>query len=168
MNTAATQERQGTGARSAVAPGVSPAVSSAEPRLDAARQAAPGNPSVSVVIPVFNEYDNLHDLVDQVAAAMAPLVSDGRTFELLLIDDGSNDDSRTLLAELAATRPWLLPLTLIRNYGQATALQAGFDHARGDYVVTLDGDLQNDPVEIPRLLAMLDADPKIDAVSGWR
>jgi glycosyltransferase involved in cell wall biosynthesis len=140
---------------------VVPAVAAAAPS-----EAAP--PAVSIVIPVYNEHDNLRDLVDQIETAMAPVVNAGRTFELLLIDDGSNDDSRTLLAQLAATRPWLQPLALIRNYGQATALQAGFDHARGDYIVTLDGDLQNDPVEIPRLLELLDANPGIDAVSGWR
>ncbi len=120
---------------------------------------------VSVVIPVYNEADNLAELVERVGAALAPT---GRAFELLLIDDGSNDGSRALLATLAAAHPWLRPLLLIRNYGQSTALQAGFDHAAGSLVVTLDGDLQNDPVEIPRLLAMMDAQPEIDVVSGWR
>ena len=126
------------------------------------------HPAVSIVIPVYNEHDSLRDLVDQIATALQPIVATGRSFELLMIDDGSSDGTRRVLAELAATRPWLRPLMLIRNYGQSTALQAGFDHAQGDYVVTLDGDLQNDPDEIPRLLAMLEADPKIDAVSGWR
>jgi glycosyltransferase involved in cell wall biosynthesis len=125
-------------------------------------------PAVSIVIPIFNEVENLRDLVDQIESVMAPSVAAGRAFELLLVDDGSSDESRPLLRELAGTRPWLRPLFLIRNYGQSTALQAGFDHARGDYIVTLDGDLQNDPTEIPRLVAMLENDPKIDAVSGWR
>jgi glycosyltransferase involved in cell wall biosynthesis len=120
---------------------------------------------VSVVIPVYNEAENLAELVDRVEAALAP---GGRSFELILIDDGSRDASGVLLATLAQTRPWLRPLTLIRNYGQSTALQAGFDHARGAYVVTLDGDLQNDPVEIPRLLQVLDARPEVDVISGWR
>jgi glycosyltransferase involved in cell wall biosynthesis len=122
-------------------------------------------PAVSIVVPVYNEAENLHDLVDEVQQAMA---AQPRSYELLLVDDGSRDGSRALLRELASTRPWLRPLSLIRNYGQSTALQAGFDHARGDYIVTLDGDLQNDPAEIPRLLALLDADPEIDVVSGWR
>lgn len=122
-------------------------------------------PTVSIVIPVYNEAENLRDLVDQVQQAMD---AQPRSYELLLVDDGSRDGSRALLRELAATRPWLRPLSLIRNYGQSTALQAGFDHARGDFIVTLDGDLQNDPIEIPRLLALLDADPDIDVVSGWR
>ena len=122
-------------------------------------------PAVSIVVPVYNEAENLHDLVDEVQQAMA---AQPRSYELLLVDDGSRDGSRALLRELASKRPWLRPLSLIRNYGQSTALQAGFDHARGDYIVTLDGDLQNDPAEIPRLLALLDADPEIDVVSGWR
>ncbi len=120
---------------------------------------------VSIVIPVYNEADNLHELVERVGAAMTPT---GRAFELLVVDDGSSDRSRAMLGELAGARPWLRPLLLIRNYGQSTALQAGFDHARGEVVVTLDGDLQNDPLEIPRLLDLLDADPGVDVVSGWR
>jgi glycosyltransferase involved in cell wall biosynthesis len=121
--------------------------------------------AVSVVIPVFNEAENLRELVERVGAALLPA---GRSFELLLIDDGSSDGSRALLRDLAREHAWLHPLLLIRNYGQSTALQAGFDHAAGDLVVTLDGDLQNDPVEIPRLLALMDASPEVDVVSGWR
>jgi len=126
---------------------------------------APQPVDVSVVIPVYNEADNLHELVERVGAALLPT---GRSFELLLIDDGSSDASREILGSLAAAHPWLRPLLLIRNYGQSTALQAGFDHAVGSLVVTLDGDLQNDPVEIPRLLDMMDEQPDIDVVSGWR
>jgi len=150
-----------------------------EPRGRAAPRPGPAAPAValhasarpaaavdvSVVIPVFNEAENLRELVERVGQALAPC---GRSFELLLVDDGSGDGSRALLAGLAGTYPWLRPLALIRNYGQSTALQAGFDHAAGDLVVTLDGDLQNDPVEIPRLLGLMDADPDIDVVSGWR
>jgi len=126
---------------------------------------APARPSVSIVIPVFNENENLPELVARIEAAMTPT---GRSFELILIDDGSSDGSRSSLAALARERPWLRPLALIRNYGQSTALQAGFDHALGELVVTLDGDLQNEPAEIPRLLQLLDADRSIDVVSGWR
>jgi len=122
-------------------------------------------PQVSIVIPVYNEAENLQELVTRVGAALGP---SGRSFELLLIDDGSSDASRTLLPALAAEHPWLRPLLLIRNYGQSTALQAGFDHARGQLIVTLDGDLQNDPIEIPRLLDLMDARPEVDVVSGWR
>jgi len=133
--------------------------------IEAARQPDAAPLEVSVVIPVYNEAENLGELVDRVEQALAPT---GRRFELLLVDDGSRDGSRAMLGELARGRPWLRPLQLIRNYGQSTALQAGFDHARGGLVVTLDGDLQNDPVEIPRLLELMDRRPEIDVVSGWR
>jgi len=120
---------------------------------------------VSIVIPVFNEGENLSELVARIGAAMLPTQ---RPFELILVDDGSTDDSRATLAKLAHDHDWLQPLQLIRNYGQSTALQAGFDHVRGELVVTLDGDLQNEPAEIPRLLELLDGDRSIDVVSGWR
>jgi glycosyltransferase involved in cell wall biosynthesis len=121
--------------------------------------------SVSIVIPVFNEHENLQELVARIEAAMTPTE---RAFELILVDDGSSDGSQSVLTALARERAWLRPLALIRNYGQSTALQAGFDHALGDLVVTLDGDLQNEPAEIPRLLELLDADRSIAVVSGWR
>jgi len=133
--------------------------------LAPSRPAALNGDSVSIVIPVYNEEANLADLVDKVAAAMAP---SGAAFELILVDDGSRDHSPALLQELAASRPWLKPLQLIRNYGQSTALQAGFDHAKGDFVVTLDGELQNDPGDIPGLLALMHERPHIDLISGWR
>lgn len=123
------------------------------------------DPSVSIVIPVYNEEANIRDLVEQIRQAMA---IQSRNFEAIIVDDGSSDRSRELLMAIATDNPWLHPLILIRNYGQSTALQAGFDHARGEYIVTLDGDLQNDPMEIPRLLDMLDHDAELDAISGWR
>jgi glycosyltransferase involved in cell wall biosynthesis len=132
---------------------------------EAARPSGPAVPQVSIVIPVYNEAENLPDLVERVHAAMAPT---GRSFELICSDDGSRDGSDHVLAELAATREWLQPVFLTRNYGQSSALQAGFDAARGDYIVTLDADLQNDPDDIPAMLERLDADPGIDMISGWR
>ena len=122
-------------------------------------------PQVSVVIPIYNEEDNLPDLVERVGAALSRT---GRAFELICVDDGSKDGSAALLAELAATRAWLKPLFLIRNYGQSAALQAGFDGARGEIIVTLDGDLQNDPDDIPRLLDLMDERQDVDVISGWR
>ncbi len=142
---------------------------SADNDAGAAARAASGpvakGSMVSIVIPVFNESENLHELVARIDAAMTPV---GRPFELILVDDGSTDDSRAVLAELARGHGWLRPLLLIRKYGQSAALQAGFDHVRGELVVTLDGDLQNEPGEIPRLLELLDSDRSIDVVSGWR
>ena len=122
-------------------------------------------PKVSIVIPVYNEEDNVAALVAQVGQAMLPT---NWSFELVLVDDGSRDKSAVKMAELAQTHPWLKCVYLIRNYGQSTALQAGFDEATGDYIVTLDGDLQNDPADIPQLINMLDQDSSIDCVSGWR
>ncbi len=133
--------------------------------LPTLRAAALSGESVSIVIPVYNEAANLRDLVDRVGAALAP---SGASFELILVDDGSSDGSAALLEEMAAARQWLKPLQLIRNYGQSVALQAGFDHARGDFIVTLDGDLQNEPDDIPRLLALMRDKPQIDVISGWR
>ena len=120
---------------------------------------------VSVVIPVFNEEANLGDLVARVGAAMQ---RSGRSFELILVDDGSRDGSAAALEALAAERPWLKPLYLIRNYGQSAALQAGFDAAQGELIATLDGDLQNEPDDVPELLKMMDERPDIDVISGWR
>jgi glycosyltransferase involved in cell wall biosynthesis len=123
------------------------------------------HPQVSVVIPIYNEEENVPDLVERVGTA---LLRSGRSFELICVDDGSRDDSAALLHELSAARAWLKPVFLIRNYGQSAALQAGFDQARGQIIVTLDGDLQNDPDDIPGLLDLLDERQDIDVISGWR
>lgn len=118
---------------------------------------------VSVVIPIYNEIENVDALVVRLEESLREL-----DFEAILVDDGSRDGTGARLAELAASRPWLKPIYLARNYGQSTALQAGFDAARGTVIVTLDGDLQNDPADIPRLLKMLDEEPDTDILSGWR
>jgi len=120
---------------------------------------------VSVVIPIYNESASLAQLVERVGAALR---ATGRAFELICVDDGSRDDSAAVLERLAAERAWLKPLYLIRNYGQSAALQAGFDAAQGEIIVTLDGDLQNDPDDIPGLLKILDERPEVDVISGWR
>lgn len=120
---------------------------------------------VSLIAPIYNEYDNLPELVERVRAVMS---NQPYAWEFICVDDGSRDGSDRLLRELAVSRPWLKPYFLRRNYGQSTAMQAGFDHAQGEILVTLDADLQNDPADIPRLLAMLDAHPEIDIISGWR
>ena len=120
---------------------------------------------VSIVIPVYNEEANLADLVARVGTAM---LRSGKRFELICVDDGSRDGSAAALEALAANHSWLKPLYLIRNYGQSAALQAGFDAAQGEIIVTLDGDLQNEPDDVPELLKLLDAQPEIDVISGWR
>ncbi len=121
--------------------------------------------NVSVVIPIYNEEANVAELVARVGAA---LQRTGKSFELICVDDGSRDGSTAVLEALAAERPWLKPLYLIRNYGQSAALQAGFDAAQGEIIVTLDGDLQNEPDDIPVLLKILDERPEVDVISGWR
>lgn len=130
-----------------------------------APQAVVEAPAVSIVVPMYNESESVADLVDRVEQAMAP---SGWSFELIAVDDGSRDGTPALLRQLAASRPWLRPVCLARNYGQSTGLQAGFHRVRGRYVVTLDADLQNDPLDIPMLLERLESDPDIDSVSGWR
>lgn len=121
--------------------------------------------AISVVIPIYNEAANVNNLVDRVGEALART---GKSFELICVDDGSKDDSAHILAELAERTPWLQPRFLMRNYGQTAALQAGFDIARGQYIVTLDGDLQNDPDDIPGLIEKMENSPEVDMISGWR
>ena len=118
---------------------------------------------LSIVVPIYNEVDNLRPLCQRVHAVLAPL---DWSYELVLIDDGSRDGSSELLAELHAEDDTLKVLRFRRNFGQTAALAAGFEYAHGDVIVSLDGDLQNDPVDIPRLLAKLDEG--YDLVNGWR
>ena len=122
-------------------------------------------PQLSVVIPIYNEVDSLPRLIQAIDEALSP---SGLQFELILVDDGSRDGSHRVLQDWAARTPWLRCLALIRNYGQSTALQAGFDAARGGFIVTLDGDLQNDPRDILSLVQILKDRPDVDMVSGWR
>lgn len=125
----------------------------------------PAAPDVSLVIPMFNEIENLRELFERVGRSMT---GSGFSFEVIAVDDGSSDGTSGLLEALAHDHPWLRPVILARNYGQSSALQAGFDRVHGRYVVTLDADLQNDPADIPALLQRLEADPSVDMVSGWR
>ncbi len=118
---------------------------------------------LSIVVPIYNEVDNLRPLCERVHAVLAPT---DWSYELILIDDGSQDGSSELLAELHAEDDTLKVLRFRRNFGQTAALAAGFEYAHGDVIVSLDGDLQNDPVDIPRLLAKLDEG--YDLVNGWR
>ena len=120
-------------------------------------------PELSIVVPLYNEAESLQPLVEQLLAALRPL---GRSFELVLVDDGSSDDTAAVLRHLAAQTPELVAVLLRRNYGQTPAMSAGFDASRGALIVTLDGDLQNDPADIPLLLERLEQG--YDLVSGWR
>jgi glycosyltransferase involved in cell wall biosynthesis len=119
---------------------------------------------ISVVVPLYNERENLEDLHRQLVEALVPL---GRPFELVLVDDGSRDGTREALEALEARDARVVAVVLRRNFGQTAAFSAGFDRSRGEVVVTSDGDLQNDPADIPALVAKLERDD-LDMVCGWR
>jgi glycosyltransferase involved in cell wall biosynthesis len=121
---------------------------------------------VSIVVPVFNEVENIAPLYAAVSGVMAPLAARGQTYELLVVDDGSTDGTSARLAELAARDPRVRVVQFRRNYGQTAAMQAGLRFAAGEAIVTLDGDLQNEPADIPLLLAKLDEG--FDVAHGWR
>ena len=122
-----------------------------------------GIPDISVVVPAFNEAESLPELVGRIEAAITPL---GRSYEVLIIDDGSSDGTFAVIEQLAAGDPRVQGLGFGRNFGKAAALSAGFQAAAGQFVITMDADLQDDPAEIPALLARLDEG--FDLVSGWK
>lgn len=117
---------------------------------------------ISVVIPAYNEEENLGPLMDEVSSVMDSL---GRSYEIIVINDGSTDGSARVLRELSRRYPGLRPITLACNSGQTTAFAAGFAEARGDVVITMDADLQNNPADIPRMLEYLDTH---DVICGIR
>ena len=120
--------------------------------------------SLSLVIPVFNEEQNLPLLMDGIVAALQPL---GRKWEVVFVDDGSRDCSVDVLTQLAEKYPdHVRVIVFRRNFGQTAAIAAGLDYSEGETIVLLDADLQNDPADIPMLLAKLDEG--YDLVSGWR
>jgi glycosyltransferase involved in cell wall biosynthesis len=117
-------------------------------------------PDVSVVVPVFNEEENVRELYERMASVLTGAA------EFIFVDDGSRDSTYVRLQEIAAEDSRVLLIRFRRNFGQTAALSAGIDHARGSIIVPMDGDLQNDPKDIPRLLAKLDEG--YDVVRGWR
>ncbi len=118
---------------------------------------------LSIVVPIYNEAESIETLVQAIADAVGAL---DLSYEIICVDDGSKDGSTEVLTNLARRRTDLKAVILRRNYGQTPAMAAGFESAKGKVIVTLDGDLQNDPVDIPLLLAKLDEG--YDLVSGWR
>jgi glycosyltransferase involved in cell wall biosynthesis len=118
--------------------------------------------TLSVVIPVYNEEENVQLLHESLRSSLDPL---GQEYELLFVDDGSTDSTLAILEEIQAKDDKTVVLSLRRNFGQTAAFAAGFDFSRGDVVVTMDGDLQNDPADIPKLLELIKDN---DLVSGWR
>lgn len=123
-------------------------------------------PAVSVVVPSYRGAGSLPPLVEALDEALAPRLG---TFEVLVVNDGSPDDTEQVLADLSRDRPWLRGITLLRNHGQATATMCGLAHARGDLVATMDDDLQHPPDQLVVLIDALTDDPELDAVVGtWR
>src|ERR1700738_1613844 len=120
-------------------------------------------PKYSIVVPFHNEEDNVTALYDRLKAVMEHV---GETFELVFVEDGSRDRTYRLLEEIAAVDSRVLVIKLRRNFGQTSALAAGFDHSQGEYILAMDGDLQHDSEEIPGFLAKLEEG--YDVVSGWR
>lgn len=120
-------------------------------------------PDLSVVVPIYNEVESIPLLLDAIATS---LISEQIHYEIICVDDGSGDGSDQLLKQQAQTRTDLRAVILRRNYGQTAAIAAGFGHAAGKIIITLDGDLQNDPADIPILMAKLEEG--YDLVSGWR
>jgi len=124
---------------------------------------AVGTPTLTITVPIYNEEANIRPLYEKVCDAMEEL---DKSWELVLVDDGSRDGSAALLDAIADGDSRVTVIHFARNYGQTAAMMAGMDHARGEIIVPMDGDLQNDPGDIARLLAKLDEG--FDVVSGWR
>lgn len=120
-------------------------------------------PDISVCVPIYNEEDSVGPLHEAIVAALEP---SRYRFEIVLVDDGSKDDTIPRLRRIAAADPRVVIVRFRRNAGQTSAMQAGIDHARGRFLVTMDGDLQNDPADIPMMVEKLGSD--YDLVVGWR
>ncbi|MFN9788248.1 MAG: glycosyltransferase family 2 protein, partial [Pirellulaceae bacterium] len=120
------------------------------------------SPSVTLIVPVFNEQDNIEPLYQQ----LRPVMDQMGDVELVIVDDGSTDATPERLQGIVARDRRVVVVQFRRNYGQTAAMQAGLEQARGAYLVTLDGDLQNDPQDIPMMLQKLDQG--YDLVHGWR
>ena len=131
--------------------------------ITAPRSIIGGVPRYSIVVPFHNEEENVTKLYDRVKDVMEHV---GSSFEMVFVDDGSRDRTYRLLEEIAAVDSRVLLIKLRRNFGQTSALAAGFDHSSGEAILAMDGDLQHDPAEIPAFLAKLEEG--YDVVSGWR
>jgi len=124
---------------------------------------APNNPELSLFLPVLDEEENLRPMHAKISAALDQL---GKSAEVIYVDDGSTDKSLSILKEIAGEDPRVRVISLRRNYGQTAAMSAGIDAAKGEILIPMDADLQNDPADIARLLEKLNEG--YDVVSGWR
>jgi glycosyltransferase involved in cell wall biosynthesis len=121
------------------------------------------NVDISIVVPVYNEQDNVEAVYAAISSALKAMEC---SYEIIMVDDGSSDGSYGVLTRLASEDPALKVIRFRRNFGQTAAMSAGFDFAKGDIIIPMDGDLQNDPADIPRLVAKIHEG--YDVVSGWR
>ena len=119
---------------------------------------------ISLVIPLLNEEESLRPLHQWIADVFE---KDKRSYEVIYVDDGSSDDSWSIISALATKNPNVKGIQFVRNYGKSQALHAGFEMAQGAFIVTLDADLQDSPEEIPSLINTL-IDQKLDLISGWK
>jgi len=120
------------------------------------------NPSISVVIPVYNEEESLEILYSELSQVLEPIAN----WEIIIVDDGSDDDSFPVLKKMVNEDSRIVAIRFFKNFGKAYALSEGFNHSSGDIVITIDADLQDDPAEIPRLIAKIHEG--WDVVSGWK
>jgi len=121
-------------------------------------------PALSIVVPAYNELQSLRALVEQTVAALEDMQC--KSWEIILVDDGSTDGTTELMRQLAAERPGIRAVLLRSNFGKSAALTAGFEEATGRIIITMDADLQDDPAEIPRFVAKIESG--FDLVSGWK
>jgi len=141
----------------------SPSTATLEPKPTARYDADPENMDISVVVPVLNEEENLELLHEKLDSSLKSL---GLQYEILYVDDGSKDRSFEVLTGIAARDEHARVIRFRRNFGQTAAMSAGMEHARGEIIIPMDADLQNDPADIPRLLEQMNNG--FDVVSGWR
>lgn len=127
-------------------------------------QVASNSPFLSLVIPAFNEQESIPTLLVRVKAALDRI---GKPYEVIIVNDGSTDQTPALLHNAMQQYPFLRVLRMAERRGQSGAFEAGFAVARGQFIATIDADLQNDPEEIPRLLALLESE-HVDMITGWR
>lgn len=127
---------------------------------------ATATPYYSMVVPMYNEVDSIQELYAGLSRNLAALGGGGKPYEIIFVNDGSRDDTFARLCAVAEKDPHVFVINLRRNFGQTPALAAGFDHARGQIIIAMDGDLQHDPNEIPKFVAKIEEG--YDVVSGWR
>src|SRR5579863_5967466 len=121
------------------------------------------SPSYSIVVPLYNEQESATPLYVKIIDVMDTV---GEPYEIIFVDDGSRDSTFRILSEISNDDERVIVVRLRRNFGQTAALKAGFDHSRGEVIISMDGDLQHDPAEIPRFIEKMKEG--FDIVSGWR